>query len=308
MSEKTIGFFCLLLAALIWGGFWVVSRYGMTQTSLQPADIMALRFAVAGIVMLPLLFRMGLGIKWWQAIVLAAAGGLFNSLLAVMGVVYAPAAHGATLMPGLAPIFTAIITWLLLDEEISTTRWLGIMVIVAGAFLLGSQNFANANSEQWLGHLCFVGASILWSIYIVLMRAWNIGAIKGVAIITVISMVFYLPVYSFIYGGRMLDYPVEDIALQAVFHGIFSAIGAFYLFNRGIAAFGASAAGAASAMIPVLTVMLSFFFIGEVPSWTEFLGIAVVTVGLPVAMGAKLMTSPSTPIRSALGRNVDTRA
>ena len=54
-----------LTASLIWGAWPVVSALGIRQ-SLAVADIAALRFLVAGLILLPLVIRNGTGGLGWR--------------------------------------------------------------------------------------------------------------------------------------------------------------------------------------------------------------------------------------------------
>lgn len=282
--KKTKGLLYLCGASLIWAGWWVINRYGVTG-GMHPYDIVAVRFSVAGIVLLPVLWRLGLGTKWYRALLLGLVGGLLNSMCAIYGVKFASASHGATLMPGMAPIFTALLAWLILNEHLSRVRWLGVILLLFGAVLIGARGFGVVGDEQWIGHLLFVAASLCWSTYIVCMRKWKIGAWQGTAIASVVSLIIYLPIYLYFFGGQMLQYPVESLLLQGLYQGILASVGAFALFNATIAIFGAAGAGAASALIPVFTVVLAAFFLGEIPNIYEIVGILAVVIGLPFAMG-----------------------
>lgn len=73
-----------LVAAAAWSGYSVASRAGVTA-GFSAFDLTALRFIVAGLVLLPLLLRRGLrdltGAICWRGIVLAlGAGPLFSGL------------------------------------------------------------------------------------------------------------------------------------------------------------------------------------------------------------------------------------
>ncbi len=284
LTRQSKGILYLLAACSIWGGWWVVNRYGVTN-GVDPFDIVAIRLTVAGLILLPFLVRRGIGTVWWKAFIIACLGGLINSLTAIYGVKFAPASHGATLMPGMVPIFTALLAWLILNESIARVRWLGIGLVIAGAFLIGFPNLTPGSDNQWIGHLLFIAASLSWSLYTVCVRLWRIDAWHGVALIAVLSMILYLPLYSFAFGGRVFDYPVSTLLFQGVYQGVLTSIGAILFFNYAIGVFGASGAGAAGALIPVLTVILAAVFLGEIPTGAEIFGILIVIGGIPFAMG-----------------------
>ena len=58
-SDYTRGAVYGLAAVCIWAGFIVVSRLGV-RTSLTPWDVAAIRFAVAGLLLLPYALKKGL--------------------------------------------------------------------------------------------------------------------------------------------------------------------------------------------------------------------------------------------------------
>jgi hypothetical protein len=94
-----------LAAASIWSGWIVIARLGL-RSSLTPWDIAALRFGVAGALMLPYVLRRGLaidrlGYMGLSAIVLGGAAPVF---LANTGLLFAPAAHAGALFPGVMPL------------------------------------------------------------------------------------------------------------------------------------------------------------------------------------------------------------
>lgn len=86
------------VAALLYGGQFVITRWRMQRT-LSLWDLAALRFAVAGLLMLPVVLRHGIagvaGIGWKRSLVLAITAGAPYTLIMQAGLVVAPAAHGA---------------------------------------------------------------------------------------------------------------------------------------------------------------------------------------------------------------------
>src|SRR5215510_8017424 len=91
-----------LAAIWIWAGFIVVSRLGVT-TSLTPWDVAAIRFSVAGLLLLPYLLKHGLAFDrlGWKGMVAIILGcGAPMVLLVNVGLLFAPTAHGGALFPG----------------------------------------------------------------------------------------------------------------------------------------------------------------------------------------------------------------
>src|SRR5438105_7014789 len=82
-----------LAAVSIWSGWIVVARLGL-RTSLTPWDIAGLRFGVAGLLMLPLVFMRGLALDrlGWGGLAAIVLGGAAPVFLANSGLLFAPAA------------------------------------------------------------------------------------------------------------------------------------------------------------------------------------------------------------------------
>ena len=98
-----------LAAVSIWSGWIVVARLGL-KTSLTPLDIAALRFGVAGLLLLPYLVGKGLAFErlGWLGLAAIVLGGGAPVLLANAGLLFAPAAHAGALFPGVMPLAVAL--------------------------------------------------------------------------------------------------------------------------------------------------------------------------------------------------------
>ena len=101
-SEYVRGAFYGLVAVCIWAAFIVVSRLGVS-TTLTPWDVAAIRFTVAGALLLPYLIHKGhapkrLGWNGIGSIILGCGAPIV--LLVTIGLLFAPAAQGGALFPG----------------------------------------------------------------------------------------------------------------------------------------------------------------------------------------------------------------
>src|SRR6202521_144812 len=99
-----------LAAVSIWSGWIVVARLGL-KTSLTPWDIAALRFGVAGLLLLPYVVSKGLALErlGWIGLAAIVLGGGAPVLLANAGLMFAPAAHAGALFSGVMPLAVALL-------------------------------------------------------------------------------------------------------------------------------------------------------------------------------------------------------
>src|SRR5437773_5411333 len=93
-SAYTRGALYGLAAVSIWAGNIVVAGLGL-RSSLTPWDITAIRFAVAGLALLPFVMRRGLALDrlGWLGVAALVLGGAPTVMLANAGLLFAPASH-----------------------------------------------------------------------------------------------------------------------------------------------------------------------------------------------------------------------
>src|SRR3954452_23544476 len=134
-SERIGGAVYGLAAVSIWAAFIVVARLGL-RSSLTPWDIAALRFAVAGSLLLPYVLRKGFALErlgWMGLAAIVIGCGAPMVLLANAGLVFAPAAHAGALFPGVMPLMVAILAAVLLREPFTAAKKIGFVLILFGA-------------------------------------------------------------------------------------------------------------------------------------------------------------------------------
>src|SRR6266481_6735051 len=125
-------------AVSIWASWSVITRLAVT-TSLDASDIVALRFGVAGLLLSPVLVRRGLArdcLGWLGLAVIIAGLGAPYALVAAGGLHFAPTRDQGALNPGCMPLFVALIAAIVLGETLSTTRKLGLSLILGGAVII----------------------------------------------------------------------------------------------------------------------------------------------------------------------------
>jgi drug/metabolite transporter (DMT)-like permease len=67
--------------------------------------------------------------------------------------------------------------------------------------------------------------------------------------------------------------------LQAVVQGVFAGPAAIYLFTRAVVLLGAGRAAVYPSLVPPFSLLLGFLSLGEVPSISQLVGLAIVIAG-----------------------------
>jgi drug/metabolite transporter (DMT)-like permease len=288
-----------LAAVCIWASFIVVSRLGV-RTSMTPWDVAAIRFTVAGLLLLPHLVKKGIAIDrlgWTGVGAIVTGCGAPMVLLVNAGLLFAPAAHGGALFPGVMPLMVAVLAAIVLKEQFSARKWIGLAAIVAGAVGIVWGRGGPMGSAQTVGHALFLIAGLAWAAYTVAMRRAHLDGLHAAAIAAGGSLAIYLPAYAVFAGTSVFKAPLFDIALQAVVQGVLTAIVALLLYGRMVSLLGATSGAAFVALTPVMTGLMGIPVLGEWPPVTDWVAISVISIGVYVASGGPLprraTTAPS---------------
>jgi len=264
----------------------VATRWSLVG-SLTPWDLAALRFAVAGFVLLPVAWHHGLGdaagIGWGRAIVLAIAAGGPYTLILYAGLALAPAGHGAVIVTGATPLVSTLLIWIGLGERPSLARLGGLPLILAGLVLVSWPGIRGGHAT-WLGDVLFALDAILWGLFTVLARHWRVDPVRGTAIVWSLALA-YLPIYFGVFGTRLLAAPRGEVLFQAIYQGLGVAIAALALYAWAIRVLGSAAAALFMPLVPIFGVLLAIPVLGEVPTTIQQVGIVGVSVGLVLAAG-----------------------
>jgi drug/metabolite transporter (DMT)-like permease len=215
-SEYVRGSLYGLAAVGIWASWIVAVRLGI-RTSLKPWDITAIRFGVAGLILLPYLLKKGLAVKPLGGLGLAAimlGGGAPMVLLSYGGLLFAPAAHAASLYTALIPLYVASLAAVVLGEAFTVAKRIGLVLIVTGVLGIVWGAGGTIGSRQNIGHAMFIGAGMLWACYTVAMRKARLEGLHAAAIAAVASLITYVPVYAIIFGTSLFNAPWCDIVLH----------------------------------------------------------------------------------------------
>ncbi|TCL04638.1 DMT family transporter [Sodalis ligni] len=226
-----------LMAAVIWGGFLVVSRQGIAA-GLQATDLAFLRYLTAGLILAPWLAchspQRLTGMGWRKGVCLALLAGPLFIVVGASGYHFAPLAHAAVIQLGMLTLVSIVLAALLLGERPGIPRIAGLLVIVAGLAVTAGPGLLHGSSRAWVGDMLFALAGSMWAVFTVLQRQWKIAPLQATAVVSVLSGLIYTPIYLFTGGVRIFSEIspamfLEQIVAQGVLSGV---IALFCVFPR----------------------------------------------------------------------------
>jgi drug/metabolite transporter (DMT)-like permease len=209
-------------------------------------------------------------------------------LLSYGGLLFAPAAHAASLFTALLPLYVAVVAAVVLGEAFTVARRIGLVLIVAGVLGIIWGAGGTIGSQQNIGHALFISAGLLWACYAVVLQKARLPGLHAAAIAAVGSLITYVPVYAAIFGTRLFNAPWRDLALQAFVHGVLVAVISFLFIGRAVGLLGASNGSAFAAMAPAITAILAIPILGEWPAASDWVAMLLISGGVYIASGGVL--------------------
>lgn len=289
MSTR-LGVLAMLGAVAIYGANFPLSRLA-TQQGLSPADLVALRYAIAGAVLMPVFVRAGAkrcaGVGWARGIGLAVMSGAPMALLMTSGLKFAPAGHGAALAPGTVTVIGVLGSYLLFRVRPSGYGLAGVAVVLGGLACIAAAGTASGPTVLF-GDLLFVLTGLLWGCYPLLLQRWQVGGMVSTAIVSVLSLP-YIPLYVAVLQPGLTHVDPWILAFHAANQGLVNIVLGLWLWAMAVRLLGAARAQRFPPLIPVFGTLLAIPVLGEWPGPLQAVGVALIVAGLMVAaFGAQL--------------------
>jgi drug/metabolite transporter (DMT)-like permease len=277
-----VGLLTLLGVVTIWAGWSIASRWGLTRTELGPAELMLVRFVFAGVVMLPWLFKHGLGgLGWKDILLLSITAGPGYTGFTYVGLSMAPAAHGAALTAGMLPFFTILLGRAFGVVRIGPWRAAALSLMCMGATAFFLDGFESDLPNVWLGDLLILGGPFVWSIYTLRMKAIRVSAMRATALVSVFGCLLFLPIYPFIgETERLVQAGPISVLGQGIFHGWLVVIVSLFLYSHAVRTLGGATTTLATATVPAITAIGAALLLNEVMSTASTAGVVFAGLGL----------------------------
>ena len=282
----------LLAMTVIWGLNAVVVKATFTQ--MPPQVFMAVRFAIAGALLLLVAytFERSLAIKRRHLLLLVTAamvGTGFYQPLFLYGLSLTSASN-TVLIIAVSPVFVALINRFLGREVLSRRAWAGIGLALLGVFLIVEGGAGlHFDAQGLLGDTLVLVGAFLWSLYTILaaplMRVYT--PLRVTALTTSIGA---LPLMLLGAPAVMaMDWQQVDAWGWAglLYSAIFAIVIAYIIWNMGVQRIGGARTALYSNLIPVVGAIAAAILLGEPITPLKLAGAGIIFAGLHLARTAK---------------------
>ena len=268
-------FIAVFITVTLWASAFVGIKAALIDYS--PIHLAVFRYLVASIVLVPMALCKKIRIPSWSEIprfVLIGVSGIsiYNILLNI-GEKTITAASSCFII-NTAVVITAIISVVFLKERVRIVGWLGMLVSLVGVGIIAFGEGEGGLSADVGGLFVFI-AAISTSIYFVVQKP-----------LLVKYSSFEVVTYA-IWFGTLLMLPGlvgirEEMAsasmistLAVVYLGVFPAVVAYVAWSYVLKRMPASRAATFLYVVPVLSILLGFLLINEMPTIVSLIGEAL---------------------------------
>jgi len=280
----------LTLAASIWGGMYVVTKYVLEF--IPPLTLLAMRLAIASLILGAALWWTGgwrVERRHWALLASLGLVGFTLSLGLQFWGTKLSSAHNGGLITSASPAFILLFAVWLLRERLSWPSLLGLGLATLGVVaVIGPEASAGGGPSLGVGNISLVGAAVTWALYTVLSKIAT-GHYSSLAVTTyaTLSGLLFTSPLAWASEWRVSAPDLGGLPtlvwLGVAYVGIVSTAVAFYLWVRGFALLDASTGSLFFFAQPIVAAMLGALLLGEVLHWYFYAGAGLIFAGLAVS-------------------------
>lgn len=191
-------------------------------------------------------------------------------------------ASQAGMIVSLLPLIVAIGAHFVLKEHVTRRTLSGFLLAVIGAVWLSAGAEAGVDAPNpVLGNFLEFLAMVCASGYMIMLKRMSVrySPLFLTAVQAIQATVFYFPLLFLPTTDMPQSFSMEG-CLSIVYLGAFITLGAYGLYNYGLSKVPAHQASAFTNLIPVLTLFMSWIYLGEVLTPMQYAASVVVLAGV----------------------------
>lgn len=288
MKNNLIGAICLSLAASMWGGMYVVSKYVLNY--IPPFTLMWLRYAIAFVVLFVLLKmvqakngnREVIKKRDWLLIGWIGFIGYFVSIACQFIGTKLSDAHTGSLITSATPAFIVVFARFILKEKLTVRKIASVLLATIGVVVVVGWN--TKVGTYLLGSIILVGAATTWALLSVYVKVASkrFSSLTITTYAVLFGLIFTTPasVWELQYSGE--SYQSILILVGVIYLGVVSTAGAFFLWNKGLELMEAGIGSLFFFFQPLVGSLLGWLLLKEKLDVNFFIGGFLIVIGVVI--------------------------
>jgi drug/metabolite transporter (DMT)-like permease len=291
-----LGHLAAFFTILVWGVTFISIK--ILLVTFTPVEILFYRLVLAVGVLTalsqPRLTKTKLDIQWlrseWKLMAAGLCGVTLFFLFQNIALSYTLAANVSVLI-SVAPLFTALVSRLFLNEKLKANYFLGFAAAITGIILIAF-NGSLVLKLNPLGDLLSVLAALVWAFYSVLVK--KISS-QQTSLLAVTARVFFygflfllptLPLFNFHLG--LLRLASLSSLFNLIFLGIVASAMCFFTWNYAVDLLGPVKTSVYIYIVPIVTVIASILILDEKITPVSGIGIGLILIGMVLSEREKV--------------------
>lgn len=199
----------------------------------------------------------------------------------------------ASLLVSTTPIFTALLAFLFFREKFGFLGWIGSLIGFSGVAFISLGGTTESFSLN-IGIILVLVASLSESIYFVFQNAYlkKYGFITF-TMYTIWSGTIFMMIFSPGLGEAIIHAPI-DITLVVIYLGIFPSVIPYFTLAYITSRTGVSEATSSLYLTPVISFLIAWIWLGELPTTYAIIGGLITLVGVFLSNMRKQNNQPTT--------------
>lgn len=286
MRQNLMGAICLSLAASIWGGMYVVSKYVLNF--IPPLTLVWLRYVIAFVFLFIILKtvhsksekHVTIGKRDWLLLGWIGFIGYFISIAFQFIGTKLTDAHTAALITSATPAFIVLFAKRVLKERLTVQKTIAMLLATIGVVVVVGWDTKIGN--YFWGSLILVGAAITWALLSVYVKlaSKRFSSLTITTYAVMFAIVFTTPAMLWELRSNVLAFQNIFVLLGVIYLGVIATAGAFFLWNKGMELMDAGIGSLFFFFQPMVGSLLGWLLLKEELNVNFFIGGTLILVSV----------------------------
>ena len=278
MKQTILGAICLSLAASIWGGMYVVSKYVLDF--VPPLTLVWLRFIIAFFVLYIILKtteqkhnkKIRIHKQDWFLFAWIGFIGYFISITCQFIGTKLSDAHTGSLVTSATPAFMVVFAAFILKEKLTARRIFSTILATIGVIIVIGWDIEVRS--YFIGTLILVGAAVTWALLSIYVKiaSTRFSSLVITTYAIFFALFFITPCMIWESQSNPIEHVNIYVLLGILYLGIISTAGAFFLWNKGLELMDASIGSLFFFFQPIVGSLLGWLLLNETLNSNFFIG------------------------------------